>query len=323
MSLLSPDGAQWQRNLEALRRHAGQLLLEALGHELTIEVMLNPDGRLWQERLGEEMKVIGTMDRHKAEAMIRVVASTLNQTITPDNPILDNAEFPLDGSRFSAALPPVVSAPIFCLRRRASKVFSMADYVASRTMTEQQKDVLCRTISEHKNIIVIGGTSSGKTTLTNALIGEIVRQNPKERIFIFEDTQEIQCNGENALFFHTTDTTPMSRLLMLSLRMRPDRICVGEVRNAYALDLMDCWNTGHDGGVATIHATNAERGLSRLASLISRNPFRPAVIEEVIGESVQRIVFIKKTPEGRRIQTILGVDGYAKTRKEYEIKRLA
>ena len=323
MSLLSPDGAQWQRNLEALRRHAGQLLLEALGHELTIEVMLNPDGRLWQERLGEEMKTIGTMDRHKAEAMIRVVASTLNQTITPDNPILDNAEFPLDGSRFSAALPPVVSAPTFCLRRRASKVFSMADYVASRTMTEQQKDVLCRTISEHKNIIVIGGTSSGKTTLTNALIGEIVRQNHKERIFIFEDTQEIQCNGENALFFHTTDTTPMSRLLMLSLRMRPDRICVGEVRNAYALDLMDCWNTGHDGGVATIHATNAERGLSRLASLISRNPFRPAVIEEVIGESVQRIVFIKKTPEGRRIQTILSVDGYAKTRKEYEIKRLA
>lgn len=323
MSLLSPDGAQWQRNLEALRRHAGQLLLEALGHELTIEVMLNPDGQLWQERLGEEMKIIGTMDRHKAEAMIRVVASTLNQTITPDNPILDNAEFPLDGSRFSAALPPVVSAPTFCLRRRASKVFSMADYVASRTMTEQQKDVLCRTISEHKNIIVIGGTSSGKTTLTNALIGEIVRQNPKERIFIFEDTQEIQCNGENALFFHTTDTTPMSRLLMLSLRMRPDRICVGEVRNAYALDLMDCWNTGHDGGVATIHATNAERGLSRLASLISRNPFRPAVIEEVIGESVQRIVFIKKTPEGRRIQTILSVDGYAKTRKEYEIKQLA
>ena len=323
MSLLSPDGAQWQRNLEALRRHAGQLLLEALGHELTIEVMLNPDGRLWQERLGEEMKVIGTMDRHKAEAMIRVVASTLNQTITPDNPILDNAEFPLDGSRFSAALPPVVSAPTFCLRRRASKVFSMADYVASRTMTEQQKDVLCRTISEHKNIIVIGGTSSGKTTLTNALIGEMVRQNPKERIFIFEDTQEVQCNGENALFFHTTDDVPMSRLLMLSLRMRPDRICVGEVRNAYALDLMDCWNTGHDGGVATIHATNAERGLSRLASLISRNPFRPAVIEEVIGESVQRIVFIKKTPEGRRIQTILSVDGYAKARKEYEIERLA
>ena len=323
MSLLVPDGAQWQRNLEALRRHAGPLLLEALGHELTIEVMLNPDGRLWQERLGEEMKVIGTMDRHKAEAMIRVVASTLNQTITPDNPILDNAEFPLDGSRFSAALPPVVSAPTFCLRRRASKVFSMADYVASKTMTERQKDVLCASIAEHKNIIVIGGTSSGKTTLTNALIGEMVRQNPKERIFIFEDTQEVQCNGENALFFHTTDDVPMSRLLMLSLRMRPDRICVGEVRNAYALDLMDCWNTGHDGGVATIHATNAERGLSRLASLISRNPFRPAVIEEVIGESVQRIVFIKKTPEGRRVQTILGVEGYVKTRKEYEIERLA
>lgn len=323
MSLITPDGAQWQRNLDALRRHAGPLLLGALGHELTIEVMLNPDGRLWQERLGEEMKPIGTMDRHKAEAMIRVVASTLNQTITSDNPILDNAEFPLDGSRFSAALPPVVSAPTFCLRRRASKVFSMDDYVASKTMTERQKDVLCASIAERKNMIVFGGTSSGKTTLTNALIGEMVRQNPRERIFIFEDTQEVQCNGENALFFHTTDDVPMSRLLMLSLRMRPDRICVGEVRNAYALDLMDCWNTGHDGGVATIHATSAERGLSRLVSLISRNPYRPAVIEEVIGESVQRIVFIRKTPEGRRIQTILGVEGYVKARNKYEIEQLA
>lgn len=323
MTQISPDGAQWQRNLDALRRHAGTLVLDALANDLTIEVMLNPDGKVWHERLGEEMQVIGTMDRHKAEAVIRVVASTLNQTITPDNPILDNAEFPLDGSRFSAALPPVVSAPTFCLRRRASKVFSMADYVNSRTMTARQCDILCASIAEHKNIIVIGGTSSGKTTLTNALIGEIVRQNPKERIFIFEDTQEIQCAGENALFFHTTDDVPMSRLLMLSLRMRPDRICVGEVRNAYALDLMDCWNTGHDGGVATIHATDAERGLSRLASLISRNPYRPAVIEEVIGESVQRVVFIKKTPAGRRIQTILGVDGYDRSRRAYEITQLA
>ena len=323
MSLLATDGAQWQRNLDALRRHAGPLVLGALADELTIEVMLNANGLLWRERLGEEMKVIGTMDRHKAEAMIRVVASTLNQTITSENPILDNAEFPLDGSRFSAALPPVVSAPTFCLRRRASRVFSMDDYVASRTMTPRQKDVLCASVAEHKNIIVIGGTSSGKTTLTNALIGEIVRQSPRERIFIFEDTQEIQCNSDNALFFHTTDDVPMSRLLMLSLRMRPDRICVGEVRNAYALDLMDCWNTGHDGGVATIHATNAERGLSRLASLISRNPFKPAVIEEVIGESVQRLVFIKKTPEGRRIQRILGVDGYDKASRAYELRELA
>lgn len=324
MSMEMDSGAsgQWKRNMETLQRNAGQLFLEALRDPLTIEVMLNPDGRLWVERLGEEKKIIGSMEGGKAEALMRVVASSLKKTITYERPIL-NGEFPLDGSRFAGTLSPVVSGPTFAIRRKASRVFSMDDYVASGTMTQIQKDVLCEAVADHKNILVIGGTSSGKTTLTNALIGEMVRLDPNERIFIFEDTGEIQCLGVGAVFFHTTEEVGMTQLLELALRMRPDRICVGEIRNHAALDLMDAWNTGHDGGIATIHATSAERGLTRLQGLITRSPHKPSDIEDVIGESVQRIVFIAKTPEGRRVQKILAINGFSKQKQEYEITELA
>lgn len=314
---------QRQRGLEALRRHAGPVLLEALADPLTIEVMLNPDGRLWQERLGEDMKVIGSMDGVRADALLRRVASCLNKVVTADSPLL-NGEFPLDDSRFSASLPPVVERPAFAIRRRASRVFSLDDYVKAQTMTAHQRDVLCASIAERRNILVVGGPSSGKTTLTNALLGQVVKQHPNARIFIFEDTGEIQCFGENVVFFHTSDSVDMGKLLEgPGLRMRPDIICMGEIRNHAALDLMDAWNTGNDGGVATMHSTTAERGLSRLRSLISRNEFAPGQIEEVIGESVQRLVFITKTPQGRKVKEILGINGYSIRKQQYDIDVLA
>lgn len=322
-ALIRNAQVQWQRNMESLRRNAGELLLTALADPLTIEVMLNPDGSLWQERLGEPMRVIGSMERHKADALLRGVAFCLNKKVTWEEPLL-NGEFPLDNSRFSGAVPPVVSSPAFAIRRKASKVFSLEEYVASGVMTERHLDVLRESIADRKNILVIGGPSSGKTTLTNALLGQIVETHPHMRIFVFEDTGEIQCRGENVVFFHTSETVDMSKLLENpGLRMRPDIICMGEIRNHAALDLMDAWNTGNDGGVATMHATTAKRGLSRLRSLISRNAFAPREIEEVIGESVQRIVFITKTPHGRRVKNILGVNGYVRGKQEYDIEALA
>lgn len=316
--------AQRQRALDYLKRQAGPLLMDALADPLTIEVMLNPDGTLWQERFGENMKVIGSMDWVKADVLIRLVASCLNKTVTWNSPLL-NGEFPLDDSRFSAAVPPVVAKPAFAIRRKASRIFTLDEYVDSKVMTPHQRDVLCESIAQRKNILVVGGPSSGKTTLTNALLSQVVKQHPNLRIFVFEDTGEIQCFGENSVFFHTSETVDMSMLLENpGLRMRPDIICLGEVRNHAALDLMDAWNTGNDGGVATMHATSAERGLSRLRSLISRNKFAPRdAIEEVIGESVQRLVHIVKTPDGRRVKEILGINGYSIQKQQYDIDVLA
>jgi type IV secretion system protein VirB11 len=138
----------------------------------------------------------------------------------------------------------------------------------------------------------------------------MVINDPTERVFIIEDTGEIQCAAENHVQYHTSLDVSMTALLNPTLRMRPDRILVGEVRGPEALDLLDAWNTGHEGGAATLHANNATAGLARLRSLITRNPAAPAEIEPLIGEVVHIVVHIARTPEGRRIQEILEVSGY-------------
>ena len=305
----------------SLRAHMGQLVNSALEDPMTCEVMLNPDGRIWQERFGEPMKCIGTMRSGDAEVAFRTLASLLGKTLSYDQPQLDG-EYP-GGFRFSGALPPIVSAPAFTIRKPASRVFTLDEYVEAGILTEHQKDALCMAVSEHQNLLVVGGTGSGKTTLANALIAEMVRQFPDERHVIIEDTREIQCTAQNAVFFHTTNDVSMTKCLKQTLRFRPTRIHVGEVRDEAALDLLDAWNTGHSGGISTVHANSALQGLSRVRGLVSRSPSAPRCVKEVIGEAVQVLVFIERTPSGRRIREILAVDGYSPRNQEYQLRELA
>ncbi|WP_131774894.1 P-type conjugative transfer ATPase TrbB [Legionella anisa] len=297
------------RAREKLRRDLGGMIEQALNDPKTVEIMLNADGRLWQERLGEAMHCIGNITEARAESIIKTVAGFHGKEVTRFNPILEG-ELPLDGSRFAGQLPPVVSKPTFAIRKKAISVFSLDDYTQSGIMTEAQCAVIKKAVIAHRNILVIGGTGSGKTTLVNAIINEMVRSSPAERVFIIEDTGEIQCAAENCVQYHTTLDVNMTQLLKTTLRMRPDRILVGEVRGSEALDLLDAWNTGHEGGAATLHANNCLAGLHRLKSLISRNPAAPAEIEPLIGESVHCVVHITRTPEGRRIEEIISVKGY-------------
>ena len=169
------EPATLERSLDALRRYAGPAFLEALADPMTCELMLNGDGRLWQERFGEPMRVVGKMDSWKADSLIRQVASMLGKTITADTPQIDG-ELPLDGSRFSGVVPPVVSAPCFAIRKKASRVFTLSDYVQQGVLRDSQRVCLCDAIAQRRNILVVGGTGSGKTTLLNALIEEMVRQ---------------------------------------------------------------------------------------------------------------------------------------------------
>lgn len=314
------DESTRKRNLASLERNCGQQLLDLLRDPQTIEIMLNPDGQLWHERLGEPMRVVGHLPRHRAEAMFRGVAACLNKVVTWDNPQLDG-EFPLDGSRFSGALPPIVSAPTFAIRKRASSVFTVEEYIAAGIMTHGQGDILTQAVADHKNILVAGGTSSGKTTLTNALIAEIAKACPDERLIIIEDTGEIQCTARNVVFFHTSATVSMTLLLKQSLRLRPNRIFVGEVRDHAALDLLDAWNTGHEGGIATVHANSAALALSRLRGLIMRNEFAPREVESVISEAVDNVVYIENCQGQRRIKEIIEVKGY--TENGYILETIA
>ena len=308
-----------ERQRRKLERDAGQVILEALNDPKTVELMCNSDGKLWLERLGEPMQQIGQVKQGQAESIIRTVAAYHSKEATATQPLLE-AEWPLDGSRFAGQIPPVVRAATFAIRKKAVAIFTLDQYVSAEIMTAAQCAAIKRAVSEHRNILVIGGTGSGKTTLVNAVINEMVAEFPAERVFIIEDTGEIQCAAANFVQYHTSLDVTMTMLLKTTLRMRPDRILVGEVRGVEALDLLDAWNTGHPGGAATLHANSAAEGLTRLKSLVSRNKSAPVEIEPLIGEAVQVVISIARTADGRRIQEIIEVSGFVDGR--YQTKSL-
>lgn len=301
------------RAKEKLRRDMGSVIENALADPRTVEIMRNADGQLWQERLGENMHCIGMLSHQRAEAVIKTIAGFHGKEITRFKPMIE-CELPLDGSRFAGQLPPIVHSPTFAIRKKAVAVFTLAHYVEQHIMTSRQCQIIQDAIANHRNILVIGGTGSGKTTLVNAIIHDMVRHDPSERLFIIEDTGEIQCTADNVVQYHTTIDVTMTMLLKTTLRMRPDRILVGEVRGAEALDLLDAWNTGHEGGVATLHANNPYAGLTRLKSLITRNPAAPNNIDALIGEVIHLVIHIARCPDGRRLQSILAVSGFTNGR---------
>jgi type IV secretion system protein VirB11 len=312
-----------ERQLEKLRRDFGDVFLAALADPETVEILLNPDGTLWQERLGEKPAQIGSMPSAKAEAVLRTIAACLHTTITREKPTIEG-ELPLDGSRFAGQIPPVVSAPTFAVRKRASRVFTLTQYIEAGILTPEEKNYLCDAIRDHRNILVIGGTGGGKTTLVNGLIHEVTAQFPAERLIIIEDTGEIQCGAANYVQYHTSPERTMTDLVRTSLRMRPDRILVGEVRGPEALDLLMAWNTGHEGGIATLHANNAEAGLARLATLVSMHPNAPRSIEPLIGDAVDVIVHIARRDggAGRIVREVLVVEGWDRKAGEYSFKEI-
>jgi type IV secretion system protein TrbB len=295
------------RLVRKLQEALGDQLCVALDDATVVEIMLNPDGRLFIERLGHGVAAAGEMNAATAEIVIGSVAHALHSEADEDRPIV-SGELPIGGHRFEGLLPPVVAAPAFTIRRRASRLIPLDDYVAAKIMTENQACVLRNAITSRMNIVISGGTGSGKTTLANAVIAEIVESAPDDRILILEDTAEIQCGAENVVALHTSDAIDMGRLLKSTMRLRPDRIVVGEVRDGAALTLLKAWNTGHPGGVTTIHSNTAESALRRLEQLTAEASQQP--MREVIGEAVDLIVSIERTPKGRVVRDVLHVESF-------------
>ena len=298
---------QARRLAESMRRQLGPLCA-LLERDNVVEISLNPDGQVWADVLGQGMQPVGTMRAETAEAFIATVASVHRTTVTREQPILE-CELPLDGSRFEGLIPPVVSAPVFSIRRRASAVFRLADYEAAGIMTAAQRRAIETAIAERRNILVTGGTMSGKTTLLNAVLAHVVEASPDDRLVIVEDTAELQCAAPNTVLLHTSDTVSMQRLLRATMRLRPDRIIVGETRGGEALDLLKAWNTGHPGGASTVHANSARAGLRRIELLVMERTENP--MHELIAEAIEVIVHIAKTAGSpdRRIQEIVAVRG--------------
>lgn len=299
---------------EETKRRISEKLMYELGpvYELlrdprVIEIMLNPDGELWVERLGEPKERCGSMDAKTATGLMNTIASELDVEHTAANPVLE-CELPLDGSRFAALLPPVVEGPSFAIRKRALMVFTLQDYVDRGIMNESQRTVIEVAVRTRQNILIAGGTGSGKTTLTNAIVQQIVDECPDDRLLIMEDTRELQCTAKNKVQMRAVDHVSMTKLLKTMMRFCPDRILVGEVRDHAALDLLKAWKTGHPGGVATLHANSAYDGLIRMELLLSEAT--TGSMSTLIASAVNVVVFIEKCAGSRKITEIIQVDGH-------------
>jgi len=307
---MTPRDVQTARLSEKLRRELGPTVLNALSDPDVIEIILNPDGRIWVEsHTGGMSQTDASMLPSQAENLIGTVAAALNAVANTQNPIVEG-ELPLTGSRFEGLLPPIAPSPCFVIRKRASVLYTLDHYVKDEIVTRAQAIALREAIARRRNIVIAGGTGSGKTTLVNALIHEMVNLGHEgERFVIIEDTLELQCAAQNALQLHTTDAADMTRLVRATMRLRPDRIIIGEVRGKEALALLKAWNTGHPGGITTIHANSASAALLRLLSLVEEAgvPAQP----HLIAEAVNLLAFMERTSiVGRRVTELLHVEGF-------------
>jgi len=301
---------QERRRDELLRRQLGPQLLAAIADPKITDIIVNEDGRAWFEAHGRGLYSSGfSISESQRESLIGTVAATLGSVADADHPIVEG-ELPIERIRFEGMMPPVVRRPCFAMRKPAQVLYTLDDYVSDRIMTDRQADTFRDAIDRRDNILIGGGTGSGKTTLAGALINEMVgRSDPSERYVIIEDTLEIQCRATNVVQLHTAEAADLGRLVRATMRLRPDRIVIGEVRGGEALALLKAWLTGHPGGVTTIHANSARSALTRLSSLVQEAGVPPQ--PELIAETIKLIAFITRTPAGRRVTELIHVEGYS------------
>jgi len=298
------------RRRAMLRTAMGPAIATALSDPRVIEIMVNPDGALRVDVLGEGRVATDVMlDPAQVERIIRLVASHARAEVHGDRPIV-SAELPPHGQgageRFEGVLPPVATGPCFSIRKPAARVYALSDYVADGIMSAEAARVLSLAVGERRNILVAGGTSSGKTTLANALLAEMAELD--ERVILIEDTRELQSPAHDTVALRTRPgVVTMGDLVRSTLRLRPDRIIVGEVRGGEALDMLKAWNTGHPGGIATVHANSAASALYRIEQLIQEAVV--TVPRRLVAEAIDMIVFIAGRGIARRIETIARVAG--------------
>ena len=304
----SPISAERRRAM--LRTAMGPAIAAALSDANVIEVMVNPDGALRLDLLGEGRRNTGVrIEPAQVERIIRLVASHVRGEVHSDRPIV-SAELPPHGDgageRFEGVLPPVSLGPCFSIRKPAARVYTLLDYVSEGFMSAETARLLSLAVVDRKNILIVGGTSSGKTTLANALLAELAHLD--ERVILIEDTRELQCSAPDVVALRTrAGLVSMADLVRSTLRLRPDRIIVGEVRGPEALDMLKAWNTGHPGGIATVHANSAMSALHRIEQLCQEAVV--SVPRPLIADAINLIVFIAGRGLARRVETIARVVG--------------
>jgi type IV secretion system protein TrbB len=329
-SILSHND-QYSRLEAKLRRELGEPILTLLVEEDVEDILLNPDSSIWVKRRGTGFVPAGTMPPATAASALGTIAAWRGTVLNHEHPILET-ELPLDGSRFEGVVQPVVRQPVFAVRLRPRKVFTLDDYETAGILTgkedisnraRQQQDfavavrglrhaeIIRAAVRERKNILVVGATGSGKTTLLNSILDTIAEVTPLDRVISIEDTTELQCRVRNYLDLRAVGAVTMLECLRASMRLKPTRIVVGEVRGAEAHTLIKAWNTGHPGGLGTVHANGALLGLTRLESLVAEGTDAPQ--QKLIADTVDLVIFVDPEPSlkaGRKVREMLLVTGW-------------
>ena len=320
MSATDVEEELLERRRESLFFAFGPTVMSALADPTVIEVVLNDDGKLWVHSLGGK-KHVSYMDANDAFAILNQVSSELNGELSRQNPIVEGELLLLNGERFTGVAPPVVANPIFAIRKPASKIFKLDDYVRSGVLTFRQAELLRQAISERLNILVVGGTGSGKTTFCNALLDAIADLTPDRRMLIIQDTLELQCALEDRAFLRSSQWTSAAQLAKVVNRLSPDSITVGEVRDGPpTLVMLKLWNTGHPGGLATVHADSAYEGLTRVDQLIQEVSNFPQRV--LIGKAVNVAVFLEKRGSQRAVKEIIRVRGYDESSNRFQVENI-
>ncbi|MDR1966041.1 MAG: P-type conjugative transfer ATPase TrbB [Synergistaceae bacterium] len=307
------------RLIEKMSRELGSDVLAFLGDKDVTEIMLNDDGRVWICR----MSVSGAIDTgitvppSRSISFLGTVASFYGKTVHHANTMVSEV-LPIDGSRLIGVIPPTVAEPSFNIRKKATRIFTLEEYIQQGRMTAGDREAIRDGIAKRKNFLVAGATGSGKTTLTNAVLYEINEINPTHRVVSMEDTAELQIHQRNKVSMYTDENVSMQRLLFIAMRQNPDRIIIGEVRDGTALDLLKSWNTGHPGGVTTLHANGSLEALSRLEMLILEAVPNP--MQRLIGQALGLVLFIERLESGPTLTEIMEVKGYDTSKEEYDVQ---
>ena len=305
------------RQIRALRTAMGSVIANALDDPEVVEVLLNPDGSLWIDRVGSGRSATGIQfSSHAAERLIRLVAIAMGVEVHSDAPSVC-VELLERGERFEGVLPPIVRAPMFAIRKRAIGVMRLEHYVREQILTQAQADFLSQAVRTRLNILIAGGPATGKSTLANALLQEVATT--KDRVIVLEDTVELQCIAEDHIPFRTRrGSVSMAELVRSTLRLRPDRIVLGEIRGTEALDLLNAWGTDYPGGIATIHAGSALAALERVERLVQQAV--ATTPRSVIARTIGIVIYVAGRGRARRIEDIVRVGG--RSAKGYQLKRI-
>jgi type IV secretion system protein TrbB len=322
-----------QQRLEVkLRRELGDPVISLLSDEKVEDVLLNPDSSIWVKRRDSDFTPVGSMAPETALSALSTIAAWRGTVLNHDRPILET-ELPLDGSRFEGIVSPVVRNPVFAIRPRPKTIFTLRDYEADGILTNKDdslnrirhrddfsqsvrglthSEIIRAAVTARKNILVVGSTGSGKTTLVNAILDAFATLTPNDRVISIEDTTELQSSLRNYLDLRAVGHVSMLDCLRACMRLKPTRIVVGEVRGAEAHTLLKAWNTGHQGGVATVHANDALNGLVRIETLVAEATSAPQ--QHLIAEAVNLVLFVdgeRSVAAGRKVRELLLVHGFS------------